>query len=351
MKFEELTEEEFDKFAVDARGANFLQSSYMYRRYQKLEREAYLVGVKKRGEVIAAALIVKIQEVKGQAIFNAPGGYLGDYSAGVMKVFTEGVKQFLKQRKGMVLMVSPNIVAVERDIDAKVVPGGENNLEIKKRLVKLGYKYLGEYIQAKWVYVLPTKDVDKEEIYKNFRKGHKLSIRYAEPRYGIKIRELKKSELDTLCELTAEAGDYHGFKAPNLAYFQEMKEAFGAKCKFMVAEMPDPDKKKVVPVAGAMFILYGDEIVYLFSGSRREYKKYGGPHLMQWLMIQKAIKDGYGQYNFYGVRPEPGNGVYAFKRGFKGKVVELMGTFMLPISPLGKVYTMSRKAQKFGKVA
>ena len=294
--------------------------------------------------------MVKTGTFKGQKLFSAPGGYLGDYKPEVLTTFTEGAKAFLKAKGGMTFAISPNIVAEERDIDAKVVPGGENNLEIKKRLVRLGYKYLGEYAQAKWIYVLPTKGVKADDIYKDFRKGHKLSIRYAKPRYKVKIRELSAAELSILEELVTEAGDFHGFKAPSLSYFQEMREAFGSKVKFMVAEMPDPETGKVIPVAGAMFVLYGPEIVYLFSGSRRAYKKYGGPHLMQWEMIQKAINDGYTQYNFYGVRPEEGNGVYAFKRGFKGKVVELLGTFMLPLSPLGKIYVMSRKAQKFGEI-
>lgn len=350
MEFVELTEKEFSEFAEGARGANFLQSIYMLRRYQKIGREAYLLGVKRRKKLIVAALVSEAGKIKGQKIFNIPGGYLGDYGEEALRTFTEGAKEFLRGKKAAVLMMSPNIVSEERDIDAEIVPGGESNLGVKKALRHLGYRYLGEYAQAKWIYVLPTKGADEDTVYKDFRKGHKLSIRYAEPRYKVKIRELSVEELPILEELVDEASDFHGFKAPTLKYFKEMKEAFSEKVRFMVAEMPDPETGKIVPVAGAMFVLYGPEIVYLFSGSRRAYKKYGGPHLMQWQMIQEAIAKGYERYNFYGVRPEAGNGVYAFKRGFKGKVVELLGTFMLPISSLGKVYTMSRKVQKFGKI-
>lgn len=351
MEFVKLTEKEFADFAEHAQGCNFLQSIYMYRRYQKKHQECYLLGVKSAQKVILAGLVVATRRLGKWKIFNAPGGVLGDYSQPVLEVFTTGVKNFLKSKSGMVLMISPNLISTERDIDAKPVPGGEDNLKIKASLERLHYRYLGEYIQAKWVYVLPTKNANPEEIYKNFRKGHKLSIRYAKPRYGVKIRELKVSELEILQKLCAESGDFHGFQAPSITYFQEMKAAFKDHCKFMVAEMPDPETGKTIPVAGAMFILYGNEIVYLFSGSHRQYKKYGGPHLMQWQMIQRAIKDGYAQYNFYGVRPEPGNGVYAFKRGFKGTVVELLGTFMLPLNLPGKIYTLTRKVQKFGKIA
>ena len=46
MEFSELSVQEFEKFALGAPGANFMQSREMYERFLKNGREAYLVGVK-----------------------------------------------------------------------------------------------------------------------------------------------------------------------------------------------------------------------------------------------------------------------------------------------------------------
>ncbi|MBR3323278.1 peptidoglycan bridge formation glycyltransferase FemA/FemB family protein [Candidatus Saccharibacteria bacterium] len=352
MEFVEIEREEFAKFAERQVNANFLQSAEMYDRYKAKGREVYLLGVKRSQKLCLVGLVVAMRKVGKWKIFNCPGGPLLDYNnTELMEFWTREAKKFLRSKGGMILQISPNIIARERDIDAEEVPGGENNLAVKDNLVKMGYKYLGEYEQAKWVYKLGVKGADLDQMYKNFRKGHKLSIRYAKDRYGVKIRELKYDELPILKELAAEAGEYHGFRPPEVTYFQEMYKAFGDKVKFFVSEMKDPETGKKVVTSGGMFMLYGPEVVYLYSGSRREYKKYGGPHLIQWQMIQYAAKNGFSEYNFYGVRPVKGNGVYAFKRGFKGRVVELLGTFILPLNMAGKAYVLRKKTEEMRGVA
>ena len=85
-------------------------------------------------------------------------------------------------------------------------------------------------------------------------------------------------------------------------------------------------------LAAALYIFYGKEVVYLMSGSNDAYKKFKAPYAM----IQKAIEEGYTEYNFYGISGlfEPGQegyGVFDFKRGFNAVVVELVGNFILPL--------------------
>ena len=347
MEFMELDEQEFAKFAEHCPVKNFMQSIYMYKRYVKTGKEAYLVGVKAGRKIVAAALIFKMGTRWGRKIFRAPRGILMDYRAKnrleILQTFTRGARKFLRKKEGLSLQISPDIVSRERDTDGQLIEGGENNLPIKQMLQKLGYKYLGEYEQAKWTYVLPLRGREKQELLASFRKGHKLSIRYAPKRYGVKIRKLKYDELPLLYELVGEAEKKHDFTGRELEYYQEMYRAFGTKVQFLVAEMPDPQTGKIVAVAGSMFLLYGDEVIYLMSGAREEYKKYGGPHFMQWKMIQYAMSHGFERYNFWGTNVKPGNGVYEFKKGFRGQVEELLGTFILPIGVKGRAYIMSKK--------
>lgn len=367
MRFVELTEAEFERARFAC--GNFLQSVQMYRRHKKLGREAYLVGVKSDGEVgkqdeiIAAGMLTALPWRFGKKIWMVPGGWLMDYDGkdwrAVLGFLNKEAKRFCKQHRGAVLYISPNIVSQTRDIDNNVVEGPEH-LAVKQELMRTGWKYLAEYTQqVKWQYVLELmKDgrrLTAEELHKEFRNGHKWAIKRA-LRDGVRVREISIDEIGVLREIEHESAMRHGFREPEEAYFRTMQEEFGDQVSFVVAEMPrgliEPGKDGYIPVAASMFMNDGHEMVYLYSGSVRKYQKYGGAHLIQWEMIQRAIKDGCEIYNFYGAKPEPGNGVYAFKQGFRGHVQELLGTFVTPVGGiLAWLYVRTLKAKQYGATA
>ena len=243
----------------------------------------------------------------------------------------------------------------------------------------------------KWQYVLELKGWTAEELFSEFRAGHRWQIRRAE-KDGVRVRELGEGELGILKAIAAEAGERHGFLDPEMEYYRSMKRYFGDKVKFVVAEIPAEkvreERKKeeqgvagasvtrldeakttgasekaeaknarnsdevngYVPLAAAMFVNDGREMVYLYSGTVWKYQKYGGSHLIQWEMIQEALKAGCEKYNFYGVYPVAGDGVYKFKQGFRGRVEELLGTFALPIGAMGRMYVGRIKEKEFREV-
>ncbi len=350
MEFVELSAEEFAK--LNFRCNNFLQSVEMYRRYADLGREKYLVGVKNSEDngVVAAGLIVGRAWRFGKRTYRVPGGWLLDYTAKdhfeVLQFLTQKAKEFCKKRGGIALEISPNVVSRSRDRKNNVI-AGQDNRKIRQGLEQLGYKYLGEFEQVKWEYVLELEGQEKEELFADFRTDHRQRIRRAN-RENVKLRELGEDELQILKDIVAESGERHGFQEPDLDYFVSMKKAFGDKIKFMVAEAEIDGK--TTPLTAAMFVNDGHEIVYLYSGSVRQYQKLGGAHLLQWHMIQEALDSGCKRYNFYGVKPVEGNGVYNFKQGFRGHVEELLGTFILPIGLLGKIYTSRIKPCEFGNL-
>lgn len=350
MEFVELEKGEFEK--LDFECGSFLQSGEMYQRYRDLGREAYLVGVRdEQGAILAAGLILGRNWHFGKKIFRVPGGWLMDYDAGnrkeVLEFLTKKAKGFCRKRKGMMLEISPNIVSQPRDMNNKIVQG-RGHREVKRELEGMGYKYLGEYEQAKWLFVLELTGREPEELFASFRTTHRQLIRKAE-REGVKVRELGEDELGVLKEIANEAGVRHGFQDPELEYYRSMKKAFGEKVQFLVAELPSSEEG-MVPLAAAMFVKDAREIVYLYSGSLRKLQKYNGSYLIQWQMIQEAMKNGCKRYNFYGTRPVEGDGVYLFKQGFRGHVEELLGTFALPIGVTGKLYAMKLRAREMGEV-
>ncbi len=96
----------------------------------------------------------------------------------------------------------------------------------------------------------------------------------------------------------------------------------------------------------------GLEYLTLYSGILVEDKKFTPKYAMYNEHILDAYKFKIPYVNFYGISgifdPNDENyGMYEFKRGFGGNVIELIGEFSYPLSPLYYVYTNLRKLKIF----
>lgn len=345
-KIRELTLDEFEAFTKSSESKNYMQSVKMYQRYLDENREQYLLGlVDDKDNVIVAGLAHIIYSRFGKKIFSFSRGPIVD-SKNVKDLikFLDECKKFFKAKHGMTLQVSLNLLANE-------VPD-----DFAREMKKIGYKKLGEYEQVKWVYALDFSKVEglpkveqkqkrssvvnpeidpesEQKLFRHLRTSHRRYIRYAEERYGIKMRELKVSEYNILQDLLEASGKVHGFAPRSQKFFEQLLKYFGDDVVAIVAELPDK-----TPVAAAFFILLGNEVIYLSGGFDRKYRNMGAPYLVQWTMIKYAYANGYKQYNFWGTNPDPNDGVFQFKEGFHGEVQEFVDAFITSLSPLGAVY-------------
>lgn len=367
MEFTLLSVSEFCLYEEVSNCRNFFQSINMYHRYLELGYETYLVGVKKNNKVVAASLLVALGKTFfGYKIFNAYKGFLLDYNDfELLEFFTKEVKKFLKSKKCMKLYIDPYIVSQERDRDGNVIKFGVYHLNIKYKLISLGYRYLGEKEQVKWTYVLEFNNRSKDEIFKSFKSNVRNYINKTKNKYVINFKEFKYENLDEFRRVTTMSAIKQGFKDKELSYYESMYNHFKDKVLFLGAEldviatrdkllkMNDESVKneldrldglddKILLSVG-MFIFYGDEVIYLFSGNDSKYSKYYGSYALQWEIIQRAIDLGYKRYNFFGIKLDDSDGVFTFKKGFNGNVEELLGSFELSISNVNNVYNFIKK--------
>lgn len=355
-KVRELTEKEFQTFIESAESKNYMQSMLMHQRYVGENREEYLLGlVDDKGKVSVAGLAHIVYGRFGKKIFTFSRGPImeDDKNTDELISFLNGCKKFFKKKHGIALQVTPNVLAGD------VAPGFADKMK------KAGFKRLGEYEQVKWIYVLDFAKVEdlpvvkpkvrrcsvedikiapeaEQKLLSHLRTSHRRYIRYAEGRYGIKIRELKSSEYNVLQDLLEASGKTHGFAPRSQKFFEQMLKYFGKDVVAIVAETPDK-----IPVAAGFFILQGNEVIYLSGGLNREYRKMGAPYLVQWTMIKYAYANGYKRYNFFGTRPDPDDGVFQFKEGFRGEVQEYVDAFIAGLSPLGAVYIKKIRYSKY----
>lgn len=96
----------------------------------------------------------------------------------------------------------------------------------------------------------------------------------------------------------------------------------------------------------------GNEYLTLSSGFLSEYKEFTPKYLMYEHHIKEAYKEGFKYCNFYGITGDfdPNGkyyGIYEFKKGFNGNVIEYIGEFDLKISGFYTVYKFLKRIKKW----
>ncbi|MEG2305759.1 MAG: peptidoglycan bridge formation glycyltransferase FemA/FemB family protein [Erysipelotrichaceae bacterium] len=328
----------------------------------------------------------------------------------LLHFFIENMVAYLKTKKALYFHIDPFVFAQQRDINGDVVEGGFDNRDIveilkEEQFIHQGYTIGNSSIfQCRWMFTLPLVGESEESILANMHQQTRWSINKT-LRDGIEVRELKEDELSIFAEMMDVTSKRRSFNDRGIEYYRNFIEVYGKECKLLLAYLDvekhleklqgelattleeltsveehlkenEISKKfikrkkvlieavelyhkkiadslvlekqhgKVIPMAGSMFVLQGDEVTYLHSGTFDEFKRFNAPYALQWHMICYAIKHGYGRYNFYGIsgdfRKEAEDyGVYDFKKGFNGVVEELIGDFYLPINK--KAFALYKK--------
>lgn len=345
MTFVEITPEEFRTFASKSPYQSFMQTPEIAAYREKNGWTVYYLAAKSGEEVKAATMLVAKPTFLGKSTFIAPGGPLLDLEdKPLTDFFIKNLKKYIKSHNGYVLHISPYYETVERDRHGDMIEGGFNHQDAIKNLKNLGFTEVKDASQPKYMYAIDLKGKTKDELMADFKSNTRGHIRKAE-KMGVKVRELKKDELKIFKEITKSTSERRNFTDKPLEYYEEMYDLFvpRGEAKFLVAEV---DK---TPLSAAMFMLTGDEAVYLFSGSDEKYmKEYNAQYLIQWHMIEYAAEHGFKRYNFYGIAGLPDekthDGVYEFKKGFGGQVIEMIGTYELPVNaPVYRLYKTIKK--------
>ena len=405
MKFQEITEKEYQKFWENHPLKTFLSAPEISKLREKNGWNTYFVGVKKGNKVVAATMLFSHIRHFGKYEFYSPRGYLLDFNdKELLDFFTAELKKFVKEKKGYILRIDPYVIYKERDIDGNIVEGGVDNSSVVENLYNLGFKKVKNenMEQVGWMFSLGLEGITEEEILKEMKPNTRNIIRKTE-KFGINVKEISYDELDRFQNIMVETGERKGFSVRKLSYFQEMYNLFHDKeeVKFFITELNlkkyierlqkekqekedklnslsdakynDGQKKglnneieainkrikeseetikekgqDIITLSGSMFMLIQPEVIYLSSGNYEEFLRYNSQYLIQWELIKYGIKHGFKKHNFYGIPADINThpkdyGIYEFKRGFNGYVEELIGEFELPITWHYKLFKLIHK--------
>ena len=369
MEFTELSPEAFRAYADKSPYKSFYQTPEIARLRETNGWVPYFFGVRSGGELKAAIMLTARPAFLGKSVFYAPGGPLVDYEdTATLAFLVAKLKKYIKSHNGYVLHIEPYYELVERDRDGKIVEGGYDHRRAEQNLTILGFKKLPHSDAPSYEFVLDINGRSPDELLASFKRNTRNHIRKAE-RAGVTVRELERGELSRFKAITESTSARRHFTDKPLSYYEKMYDLFHPRgeVQFIIAEVnkepdhtikpdpttkPDPSATSTIDLSAAMFMTYGDEVIYLFSGSDERYmREYNAQYLIQWHMIKYAAEHGFKHYNFYGIGglPDPASpdyGIYDFKKGFGGRVVELLGAYELPTSPFYHLHSFLKKLKK-----
>ena len=394
MKLVEITEKEYEKFLNKFDNTLFFQSVEWAKFKSKTEWNMTILGLKDKNNIKAACILLsrKVPFIN-KKMYYSPRGFILDYNDfDLIKEFTNELKIYLKNNKGLFIKINPYIKYQERDKDGNII--GDNKDDLVNLLKSLGYIHYGFYVKSeekkdlepRWISVL---DIDKpmDELLKNMKQTTRWMINKSE-KNCIEIEEIGYDKLDEFKKIMNHTAERRSFDDRALSYYQIMyKELsksnmikillgkidlskFKNNIKDDIKHLNDridsiknnPKKQNQVNefesqinalnkrlkdvendinnygnnpyIAAGLYLSYGSEVVYLFGGSYKEFMSYGAQYLMQYEMIKYAKDNNFKRFNFYGIdgdfsKESINYGLFDFKRGFNSNVVELIGEFDL----------------------
>lgn len=362
MKFVELTKEEFEKASNNFPGSSFYQS-YAWAQIKELTGwKHYFVGVLRDNKLVAISLIIGKKVYLDKYLYYAPRGVLLDYNdTEVLSFFTKKIKNFLIKRKGIVLKIDQFVEYQKHDNGGNVVTDFCNK-EVMNNLTKLGYKHHGfttgytDEIQLRWSYYLDiTKSMD--DIMMGMDQRCRRCIRKYD-KYPLELVILgNDDDISDFKEVMQSTANRQNHFDRSLEYYKNLNNLLGDRSlltiiyldrnKYLKECTGDKlydtvmnDKRKKIPISAGVFIFDKDKLNYVYGGTYKEYMPLMAQYKMQMEMIKLAMERGLPIYDFGGISGNftPGSenyGVYEFKRGFGGNVLEYIGEFDLILDKFG----------------
>ena len=139
----DIKKEEYENFMINSGYKHFMQS-YNFGQIKKIKNFIpHYVGLKDNNKLICAALLLEKKLKFGYSYLYSPRGFVIDYNNHeLLKIFTNEIKKFAKEKKAIYTKIDPAIKRHILDQDGNIV-NKENNYELIEFLKNIGFKHLG----------------------------------------------------------------------------------------------------------------------------------------------------------------------------------------------------------------
>jgi lipid II:glycine glycyltransferase (peptidoglycan interpeptide bridge formation enzyme) len=281
------------------------------------------------GEIRGSLLILKRRlPLPGlnRCIFYAPRGPVVDVaSLELCKALFAGAERAARDHNAIFLKIDPDVPTDDQDFI--------NILgQCKFRRNDTGLDFEG--VQPAFVFQLDiTPEPDK--LLENMHGKTRYNIKLAQKK-GVSIRKaLDKDDLSSFYAILQETAARDHFLIRGYEYFEMIWDQMvqNGLAQIFLAEF----QGRVI--SAALALVLGEKAWYLYGASSNEYRNVMPNYLIQWEMIRWAQEQGCKVYDFRGVSGDldesnPLYGLYRFKKGFNGDLIEFVGDWDRVYSPV-----------------
>ena len=285
-----------------------------------------------------------------------------------LNIIHKQLKQLLKKYKIIHLYMTTEEYAATYDIESETTiinPPFEiiDKILQQHNFIKTNPKH-GAVKDILWQYKKDLSNFKTEEdLLTSYSSSYRNKISKAK-RFGCKIVELEYNHLERVLKLYTESARKHNFPQFTTDFIKNLHNAFQPSNKITLAicemdiqtcldylnnlktklekdslnkqlELEKLQKniiklqnaaktQKTIDLSSGIFIQEKNEYIFFIGGNSTEFSNYCGSHFLQHAMMLKTLDLKLPWYNFYGT-PGPyddyshiGNGIYEFKKLFKG---------------------------------
>ncbi len=331
---------EWNALAASLPGAHVLQSwewGEFKRRYGWGPRR--MVWEREGRAVAAASVLTRSISSRGASfpltLLYAPRGPLLDWSdTPLVEGVLNDLEQLARRHRAIFLKVDPDLAVNSRN---ESYP--QAGRAIAPALLQRGWRFSPEQVQFRNTLQLGLTP-DEAALLARMKPKTRYNIRLAS-RKGVTVRCGEAADFDLLYRMYAETSVRDRFVIRKPEYY---RDAWGS---FMQAGLAEALIAEVggEPVAGLVVFRFGGRAWYMYGMSASAHREKMPNHLVQWEAIRRAKAAGCSVYDFWGApdtleKSDSMWGVYRFKEGFGGQLVQTLGAWDFPANrPLYWLYT------------
>lgn len=281
--------------------------------HKEIGRQTYQIAVldEDSGDLFAYIQLVKFPLPFGLSYLYAPyGPVLIKDNKESLDLITSEIRKISKQEKNIFSRL--DITPIEYEGYLK------NNKSFSK---SPSATVKGSAIQprAEWMIDL---EKNEERLSQDLHKKTRYDLRQAE-KSSVKVKVISKGALEffeTFYEVLKETSDRNNFHLHNKEYYKKVFEIIDSTEQGFISLGFVGGKIATIHV----IMFYGKTAMYIFGGSRDEYRNIPSSHLVQWKSILKAKELGIKYYNMGGISTDkyPNKNlepVTRFKKRFGGE--------------------------------
>ncbi len=390
-----ITEEEYNNFAIKMEQDHFLHSVDYAKVREKMGWEYSILGIdnldKDDPKLLATMIMLRKKLPKiNYYLYYCHAGIIVDYSnQETINLVYKEVKKYVKLNHGFSFKMDPDIK--RWDCDVNMVPL-TSQTEVYNNLLNAGFKHCGfdgvlDGMRSRHTFRVDLNNKTMDEIKGNFSRGTKSKVNKV-LKLPIEMKKVDKNELETFYEMLESSAQRSNFKQRSIDYFKIIFDNYNEnKCELYFAYLDCPKyilildeeiaklksnnveskklkelegiKKELVEeiyrgnghlaIASAVMVNERDKAWYWFGGSDYRFNNISAISLIHYKYMEHCLNKGFKYYDFYGIssvidKNDKDYGLYQYKKGFGGELIEFLGEFEIITNPLiNYIYINTKK--------